>query len=179
MKLLKRVSILAVLITVIAVFAGCGKEATVVGTWEGDDYTYTFNDDGTGIQQIGEISVSITSYEAKDGKLSITISFLGTEETDEYTYSIKKNKQVDASDFGYLFFVVGAFCFQVFGISIQDMYIFFLYINMVKKVFPHKCMVAFWMIFRQAYIFVHIESNDILERYFSLLVQFYQRFVHA
>lgn len=65
MKLLKRVSILAVLITVIAVFAGCGKEATVVGTWEGDDYTYTFNDDGTGIQQ--------------------------TEETDEYTYSIKKN----------------------------------------------------------------------------------------
>ena len=85
MKLLKRVSILAVLITVIAVFAGCGKEATVVGTWEGDDYTYTFNDDGTGIQQIGEISVS------KDGKLSITISFLGTEETDEYTYSIKKN----------------------------------------------------------------------------------------
>ena len=70
MKLLKRVSILAVLITVIAVFAGCGKEATVVGTWEGDDYT---------------------SYEAKDGKLSITISFLGTEETDEYTYSIKKN----------------------------------------------------------------------------------------
>ena len=54
MKLLKRVSILAVLITVIAVFAGCGKEATVVGTWEGDDYTYTFNDDGTGIQQIGE-----------------------------------------------------------------------------------------------------------------------------
>ena len=66
MKLLKRVSILAVLITVIAVFAGCGKEATVVGTWEGDDYTYTFNDDGTGIQQIGEISVSITSYEAKE-----------------------------------------------------------------------------------------------------------------
>lgn len=37
MKLLKRVSILAVLITVIAVFAGCGKEATVVGTWEGDE----------------------------------------------------------------------------------------------------------------------------------------------
>ena len=60
MKLLKRVSILAVLITVIAVFAGCGKEATVVGTWEGDDYTYTFNDDGTGIQQIGEISVSMS-----------------------------------------------------------------------------------------------------------------------
>ena len=91
MKLLKRVSVLAVLVAVIAVFAGCGKEATVVGTWESDDYTYTFNEDGTGIQQIGEISISITSYEAKDGKLSITVSFLGTEETDEYTYSIKNN----------------------------------------------------------------------------------------
>ena len=83
MKLLKRVSILAVLITVIAVFAGCGKEATVVGTWEGDDYTYTFNDDGTGIQQIGEISVSITSYEAKDGKLSITCLLYTSDAADE------------------------------------------------------------------------------------------------
>lgn len=92
MKLLKRVSVLAVLITAIAVFAGCGKEATVVGTWEGDDYTYTFNDDGTGIRQIGEeISVSIASYEAKDGKLSITVSYLGIQETEEYTYSIKNN----------------------------------------------------------------------------------------
>ena len=45
----------------------------------------------TNLDLTGEISVSITSYEAKDGKLSITISFLGTEETDEYTYSIKKN----------------------------------------------------------------------------------------
>lgn len=57
MKLLKRVSILAVLITVIAVFAGCGKEATVVGTWEGDDYTYTFNDDGT--EETDEYTYSI------------------------------------------------------------------------------------------------------------------------
>ena len=58
---LKILAVAAVLVAVIAVFAGCGKEATIVGTWEGDDYTYTFNDDGTGIQQIGEISVSITS----------------------------------------------------------------------------------------------------------------------
>lgn len=65
MKLLKRVSILAVLITVIAVFAGCGKEATVVGTWEGDDYTYTFNDDGTGIQQIGEIAFQLLRMKQK------------------------------------------------------------------------------------------------------------------
>lgn len=91
MKLLKRISVLIMMIAVVAAFAGCGKETSVVGTWEGDDYTYTFNSDGTGTQQIGQISIPITSYEAKDGKLSITISFLGTEETDEYTYTIKKD----------------------------------------------------------------------------------------
>lgn len=90
-RVVRRIGIIAVFVLVIGAFAGCGKKESVVGTWEGDDYAYTFNADGTGIQQIGEISVSITSYEAKDGKLSITISFLGTEETDEYTYSIKKN----------------------------------------------------------------------------------------
>ena len=90
MKLLKRISVLVMMIAVVAAFAGCGKETSVVGTWEGDDYTYTFNSDGTGTQQIGQISIPITSYEAKDGKLSITISFLGTEETEiRYKYSFE------------------------------------------------------------------------------------------
>ena len=79
MKLLKRISVLVMMIAVVAAFEGSGKE------------TYTFNSDGTGTQQIGQISIPIISYEAKDGKLSITISFLGTEETDEYTYTIKKD----------------------------------------------------------------------------------------
>ena len=90
-RVVRRIGIIAVFVLVIGVFPGCGKKESVVGTWEGDDYTYTFNSDGTGTQQIGQISIPITSYEAKDGKLSITISFLGTEETDEYTYTIKKD----------------------------------------------------------------------------------------
>ena len=46
MKLLKRISVLVMMIAVVAAFAGCGKETSVVGTWEGDDYTYTFNSEG-------------------------------------------------------------------------------------------------------------------------------------
>ena len=91
MKYLKRVGVLVTMIAMIGVFAGCGKKTTIVGTWSGDDYTYIFNSDGTGTRQIGGISVEISSYEAKDGKLSITVSYLGIDETEECTYSIKKN----------------------------------------------------------------------------------------
>ena len=91
MKLLKRISALVMMIAVVAAFAGCGKETSVVGTWEGDDYTYTFNADGTGTQQIGGINVNISSYQAKDGKLSITVTYLGTDDTTEFTYTLKKD----------------------------------------------------------------------------------------
>ena len=55
-----------------------------------DDYAYTFNADGTGTQQIGGINVNISSYQAKDGKLSITVTYLGTDDTTEFTYTLKK-----------------------------------------------------------------------------------------
>ena len=45
MKLLKRISVLVMMIAVVAAFAGCGKETSVVGTWEGDEYTYTIKKD--------------------------------------------------------------------------------------------------------------------------------------
>lgn len=89
-RAVRRTGIIAVLVLVAGLFAGCGKKESVVGTWEGDDYTYTFNEDGTGTQQIGDINVNISSYEAKDGKLGITVTFLGTEDTSEYTYTLKK-----------------------------------------------------------------------------------------
>lgn len=90
-RAVRRIGVIAVLVLVVGVFAGCGKKDLVVGTWEGDDYTYTFNADGTGTQQIGGINVNISSYEAKDGKLSITVTYLGTDDTTEFTYTLKKD----------------------------------------------------------------------------------------
>lgn len=90
-RAVRRIGIISVLVLVVGVFAGCGKKDSVVGTWEGDDYTYTFNVDGTGTQQIGGINVNISSYEAKDGKLSITVTYLGTDDTTEFAYTLKKD----------------------------------------------------------------------------------------
>lgn len=89
-RAVRRIGIIAAFVLVVGVFAGCGKKESVVGTWEGDDYTYTFNADGTGTQQIGGINIDISSYEAKDGKLKITVTYLKTDETTEYEYSLKK-----------------------------------------------------------------------------------------
>ena len=90
-RIVRRIGVIAAIVLVVGVFAGCGKKESVVGTWEGDDYTYTFDADGTGTQQIGGINVNISSYTAKDGKLSITVTYLGTEDTTEYTYTLKKD----------------------------------------------------------------------------------------
>lgn len=90
-RAVRRLGVIAAIVLVIGVFAGCGKKETVVGTWEGDDYTYTFNADGTGTQQIGGININISSYTAKDGKLSITVTYLGTDDTTDYTYTLKNN----------------------------------------------------------------------------------------
>lgn len=90
-RAVRRIGIIAVFVFVIGTFAGCGKKESVVGTWEGDDYAYTFNADGTGTQQIGGINVNISSYQAKDGKLSITVTYLGTDDTTEFTYTLKED----------------------------------------------------------------------------------------
>ena len=59
------------------------------------------------------------------------------------------------------------------------MNIFFLDVNVVEEVVPHERVVAFWVINWQTYVFIHVESDYILERNFSLFVQLNQSFVHA
>ena len=76
-------------------------------------------------------------------------------------------------------FVSSAFCFQVFCITIEDVYVFLLDVDVAEEVVPHEWVVAFWMIFRKTYVFVHVESNNIFERYLTCLVQFNQSLVHA
>lgn len=91
MKALKRLTVIMTVVAMIAVFVGCGKKDSIVGTWECDNYTFVFEKDGTGTETLGGINVEISSYSITKDKLSITVSFLGTEETDEYTYTLKKN----------------------------------------------------------------------------------------
>lgn len=89
-------SILLILVLLIAVFAltACGnkeesnsKKATIVGSWkyDGADYTYTFNEDGTGDYSAAGTKMEFT-YTTEDNKISIL--YTGNTAPFETEYSI-------------------------------------------------------------------------------------------
>jgi hypothetical protein len=59
---------------------------------------------------------------------------------------------------------------EVFGITIEDVYIFLLDIDMAEEVVPHEAVIALWVVFRQFDILVHVECYDILKREFASLI---------
>jgi hypothetical protein len=59
--------------------------------------------------------------------------------------------------------IVSTFCEKVRSISVEDMNVFLLDVDVIEEVVPHKAVIAFWMTFRQSHIFVHVERNHILE----------------
>ena len=102
-KTIKALLILTMLLSAIFVLAGCGnnkedskkEEAqkpanTIVGEWKYDmgDYTYHFNEDGTGYYDVGSNKMEFT-YETEESKLSIL--FKGNTVPFETEYSINDN----------------------------------------------------------------------------------------
>ena len=57
--------------------------------------------------------------------------------------------------------------FEVLGISIEDMDILLRLINLAEEIGVHERVVTLRMTLRKAYILIHIERDDILERKFS------------
>jgi hypothetical protein len=47
----------------------------------------------------------------------------------------------------------------------------------IEEIIIHEAMVAFWMLFWQADVFVHVERNNVFKADFASLVQFDQTFV--
>lgn len=95
MKNVKR-GLLLVLILLVAVLVltGCGnkgedntKKNTIVGSWkyDGADYTYTFNEDGTGDYNAAGTKMEFT-YKTEDNKISIL--YTGNTAPFETEYSI-------------------------------------------------------------------------------------------
>ena len=91
----KMISCVLIVVCILAVFASCAKpEKKIVGTWTGEtnilgvvaEYSFTFNEDGTGRMTAAlDVGVAMT-YTINDEKLSITTSVLGISSTKDYTY---------------------------------------------------------------------------------------------
>lgn len=104
MKRMKRFTA-AVLVLVCAMsLMACGsKKGSIVGTWviEGTDSDISaleLKEDGTGSISIGgTISLNIT-YATDNNKLTMTMTYLGQTDTEEYTYSIKDSKLILEED---------------------------------------------------------------------------------
>ena len=77
---------------------GSSSKNSLPGTWESSDDSsstqYTFNEDGTGTVSVGTgITLNLT-YATDGNKLSVSMTYLGSEQKDEYTYEIKDGKLV-------------------------------------------------------------------------------------
>ena len=80
-------------------------------------------------------------------------------------------EQVDSACFTDTFFVTGTFGFEVFGITVEDVHVLLLNIDMAEEVLLHERMVALRMIFGDTHIFVHVERNHVLERDLPILIK--------
>ena len=89
------------------------------------------------------------------------------------------HEQVDTACCLYGFLIVLTLCFQIFGIAIEDMDVLFFDVDVAEEVVPHEAVVALGMILGEVHVLVHVERNDVLERYLAGLVQGNQLAVHA
>lgn len=106
-KTIKALAIFTVLLVTILALTGCGNtkedankaKNTIVGTWkyENGDYTYHFNEDGTGDYSYYSTKMEFT-YKTEGEKLSIT--YKGSTAPFETTYNIDGDKLNIKDSFG-------------------------------------------------------------------------------
>ncbi len=86
---IKIVSLVSILLISVLLLTGCengSKSNSIVGSWKynSGNYTYTFNEDGTGDYDTGGSKMEFT-YTLEDGKISILYKGSTSPFTSEYT----------------------------------------------------------------------------------------------
>ena len=75
--------------------------------------------------------------------------------------------------------VLSAFFLKVGSVSIQDVNVLLLDVDVREEVGPHEAVIAFGVLFGQAHVLVHIEGDDVLERNLAGLVHFDEVLIEA
>lgn len=89
------------------------------------------------------------------------------------------HEQVDAAVRGDLGLVALTFGNGVLGVAVEDVDVFGLDVNLVEEVGPHKSVVALLVVAGNAHVLVHVEGDDVFERYLAFLVEADEGLVHA
>lgn len=96
MKMAKRVISMALVLVLAMSLMACGASG-IVGSWEetndGVTVTYTFEKDGSMKMKTSLLGLELSgTYKTEGDKLIMTVSILGMEDTQEYTYKLDGNK---------------------------------------------------------------------------------------
>ena len=88
-------------------------------------------------------------------------------------------EEVDTTSGEDRFLVGSALGLEVGGITIEDVYVLLLDVDVAEEVLPHKGVVALGMILGDTYVLIHVEGDDVLEGYTPGLMSSHQGTIHA
>jgi len=88
-------------------------------------------------------------------------------------------EELDTTNTGNLSLELLTLFIQIRSITIQNVSVLGLDVDVHKEVLPHERVVGFRMITRQANVLVHVEGNNMLKADFSSLVHFDQELVYT
>ena len=89
------------------------------------------------------------------------------------------HEEVDASGCLNHTLVAGTLGQEVGGIAVENMNILGVNVDMVEEVGPHEGVVALGVLLGEADVLVHVEGDDVLEGYLTLLIEADEFLVHA
>ena len=89
------------------------------------------------------------------------------------------NKEINPSTLFNFLFIFVTLLLKVWCISIQNVYIDWVNVDMTEKLFPHVGVVTLWVVRWDADILVHVKGLDILEGYLPSFMELNELLIHS
>lgn len=103
----------------------------------------------------------------------------GFVESDVTVGTYAAHEEVDAAVLLDFFFEATAFGFGIFGVAVEDIYVFSGDVDVGEEVGPHECVVAFLVVAGKVAVFVHVECDDVGKRHLAFFVEADEFAVHS